>query len=148
MCDSKFKRALQQVMDEEIAEFHRLAEECDHVFSEKFEKKMQKLIKRTRKPYYSLINTGFKRAACIIVVIMTCFGGLMNVEAVRDSFKNFRLFTNDDDMTKININGNAGFPTSIEEIYVITYNLLDYEIIYKWRISRNGYRKKCFFGTS
>lgn len=127
--ESKLVRALRQVMEDECEMYRIKAEQSEHVFSERFEKKMQKLIRRTKKPYYPLVNTGFKRVACVMIAIMTCFGGLMNVEAVRESFKNLMLFTNDDDMTKIHVNGNAGFPTTIEEIYVITYSLIGYDLM-------------------
>jgi len=57
-------------------------------FSEKFEQKMQKLIKRRRKPTYYLFNTTLKKVACIAVSIIIAFSGvLLSVDALRQSVK-------------------------------------------------------------
>lgn len=48
----------------------------DDEFSEKFKKRMEKLIRRWEKPYYILINTAAKRVACIIVCMIVAISAL------------------------------------------------------------------------
>ena len=45
-------------------------------FSEKFKRRMKKLIKRWGKSYYILINTAAKRAACVIIGIIIALSAL------------------------------------------------------------------------
>lgn len=57
-------------------------------FSEEFEQKMQKLIKRRRKPTYYLFNTTLKKVACIAISIIIAFSGvLLSVDAIRQTVK-------------------------------------------------------------
>lgn len=59
-------------------------------FSEEFEEKMQRLIRRQRKPYYRLINTAAKRVACIIAALLIAAAGtVLSVDALREGVKNF-----------------------------------------------------------
>lgn len=66
-------------------------EKCDEaasapapVFSEKFEKKMQNLIKWQKRPVWNFINTAGKRAAVILVVLGVCIAASMSIKAVRE----------------------------------------------------------------
>lgn len=55
-------------------------------FTDKFENKMQKLIKTEKKPYYIMINTVGKRVACIIIAVLVSFTAMMSIEAIRRPF--------------------------------------------------------------
>jgi len=59
-------------------------------FSSAFKKKMQKLIRVQRKPYYTFVNTVGKRIAVIaIIVIMAMSGTVLSVKALRNPIVNF-----------------------------------------------------------
>lgn len=58
-------------------------------FSEKFERKMDKLIRRRNKPYFNLICTGGRRAACIVAAIIILSASSLSVEAVREVVHDF-----------------------------------------------------------
>ena len=44
----------------------------NYEFSQKFERFMQRLIRRQRKPYYNCIDTVAKRVACYVIIFITC----------------------------------------------------------------------------
>ena len=103
-----------------------------HVFSEKHNKKMAKLIKRQRKPYFKLICTTGRRVACIIVAIVAIAASTLSVKAVREAIFNFitKIFS---DHTVVTVeSGTAeGYPETIEEEYYISdlpegFELIDY----------------------
>ena len=102
------------------------------VFSEKHKKKMGKLIKRQRKPYFKLICTTGRRAACIIVAIVVITASTLSVKAVREAIFNFitKIFS---DHTVVTVeSGTAeGYPETIEDEYYIFdlpegFELIDY----------------------
>lgn len=131
MTDSEFKQAISEALCEEyvssIPEHN-----SDHVFSEPFNKSMEKLIKRQRKPYYKIINTAGKRAACIAAAaFIVSFSTVMSVDALRDALKNF--FIKDLSIySEISyIDNEMSAPDTIESIYSITYDLSGYEIDYE-----------------
>lgn len=74
-----------------------LPEENDsntHVFSSKFEQKMQKLIKQQKHFYFKYINSVSKRVACIILIIcISMFATVFSVKALREPFINFIVET-------------------------------------------------------
>ena len=92
-----------------------------HVFSEQHKKKMAKLIKRQRKPYFKLICTTGRRVACIIVAIVAIAASTLSVKAVREAIFNFitKIFS---DHTVVTVeSGTAeGYPETIEEEYYIS----------------------------
>jgi len=106
-----------------------------HVFSERFENKMKKLVKFTEKPYFRFVNTFAKRAAVFIVVIMISLSAAFSVKAIREpvikffievyeKFTHVVFQTDADEALSGNVeenpNGNnvsEGFPDTIEDIY-------------------------------
>ncbi len=59
-----------------------------HEFSKEFEEKMQKLIKKRKRPTYYLFNTTMKKVACIAVAVIIAFSGvLLSADALRQSVK-------------------------------------------------------------
>lgn len=64
-------------------------------FTEKFEKKMQKLIKSQKKPYYNMTNSVGKRFACVIAAVIILFTMMMSVSAIREPFIKFIVETFD-----------------------------------------------------
>ena len=89
MNNTQFKRAISEALTREY-ELSVPAHNNDYKFSDKFTRKMNKLIGRQRKPYYQMINTASKRVACIFIVIfIAAFTTIMSVSALRNAFKDF-----------------------------------------------------------
>lgn len=132
MTDSEFKQAISEALCEEYVK--SIPEHnSDHIFSDSFNKKMEKLIKRQKKPYYKIINTAGKRAACIAVAaLILSFSTVMGVDALRNAFKNFiiKIFSTYSEISYVE-ESDVSSPDTIESIYSITYDLSDYEIDYE-----------------
>ncbi len=145
MADKKFKRAIFEVLTQEYNSVIPPASE--HTFSPEFERKMQKLISRREKPYYMLINTVVKRVACIILaVIIISTMTVVNVEALRNAFRDFfvNIF---EKFSIVQSADNDNFPETIEDIYEITYDLcgftkevwVDTDLDRRTRYTKDGY---------
>ena len=93
--------------------------------SEKFERKMDKLIRRRNKPYFNLICTGGRRAACIAAVVIILSASSLSVEAVREAVHDF-FMSIFEDHTAVSVNSDTekDYQATIEEEYAIS-NLPD-----------------------
>ncbi len=89
MTKAEFITALREAVSSEFAHIPCNENEIDIILSDRFKRKMEKLIKAQRKPYYALINTAAKRVAIIIVAIITLFTASLSVEAIRTPVINF-----------------------------------------------------------
>lgn len=130
MAENNFEKALYDALS---SEYETAMQDVDneHKFSPKFEKKMKKLINRRNKPYYRMINTVGKRVACAAVMILVSSSVMiMNVDALKNAFSNFFVSTYEKFSIVQPIEDDT-VPTTLEEIYAITYNLDDFEIIYE-----------------
>ena len=121
-CDNTFLQALEAVYDERFNEqMSSLNDSEQHAFSKKHEKKMAKLIKRQRKPYFNLICTAGRRAACIIVAIVIFSASALSVKAVREAV--FKFITNifsDHNVVEIENDPDISCPETIQEEYYIS----------------------------
>lgn len=91
-----------------------------HIFSDNYNRKMDKLLKFSRKPYFNFVNTVGKRAAVIIITLITALSiTTFSVKALREpvvdfiisvyeKFSNILFHTNE---------AENSFPTTIEEFY-------------------------------
>lgn len=114
--------ALQELFDEQTLEFLQDIDRSEpHIFSQRHDKKMQKLFKRQRKPYFKLISTAGRRAACIALAIVMLSASAMSVKAVRETFFAFvtSVFS-DHQVISTDTDSNGGYPKTIEEQYRIT----------------------------
>jgi len=95
--------------------------EANHTFSNKHDKKMQKLIKQQRKPYYKLISTAGRRAACIIVAVIVMSASAMSVKAIREAVFDFiKSIFSDHTVVSTESGTDKGYPEQIEEEYYIS----------------------------
>lgn len=119
---SLYLEALQKVFNEEFEkDMNELDQIEDHVFSVKHEKKMVKLIKRQKKPYFKLICTGGRRAACIIAAIILLSASALSVEAVRKAIFDFIIsIFSDHNVITVEEGTDSGYPETIEEEYYIS----------------------------
>ena len=101
--------AMQELFDEQTVELLQDIDRSEpHIFSRRHEKKMQKLFKRQRKPYFKLISTTGRRAACVFAAIVVLSASAMSVKAVRKTFFDFiviaDIFYRNSDMIKVCLN--------------------------------------------
>lgn len=123
MQNSKFKRALAEAL---IPGYEASIPQMEeHIFSKKFERRMKKLINRRRKPYYKLINKTWKRAVCAVTAAAVSMTIVMQVEAVRSLFKDFFAYIYEKFSVLQSVDS-TNAPETIEDVYVITYDLSDY----------------------
>lgn len=136
MANEKFKKALSDALIPEYNAVMRDADDTPHEFSPEFEKRMKKLIKRRNKPYFNLINTVGKRAACIAVIILAAsFVTIMSVEAFRNAVADFFIGIVSEKNPSISeilsADKTGTAPQTIEDFYDITYNLPEYEVLHE-----------------
>lgn len=130
MNDSKFKKALFDALSPEYEKILSEQKE-EHDFSSKFNKDMQKLVKRRKKTYYKLINTFGKRVACVAVIFFIASSiTVMSVDAFRNTVANFFVDVYEKFST-VQPEEKNNAPTTIEDIYEITYDLSEYTIDYE-----------------
>ena len=127
MTEKEYKQCIAQALCPEYEEL--LSEETvEHTFSPEFEGQMDKLIKRRRKPYYSIINTVGKRVAVIILAFfIVSFTTVMSVEALRKPFLKFitNMFSTHSEI-KSDSDDSKEYPKTIESKYGITKGIEDY----------------------
>ena len=131
MYDDNFRKAL---FDALTPEYKQILDDASdtHEFSVEFERKMQKLIKRRNKPYYKIINTVGKRVACIVVIVLLASSvTVLSVDALRNAVADFFVNIYEKFSTVQSVNEDKTAPTTIEDIYAITYDLSDYDVIYE-----------------
>jgi len=119
----QFKQAL---FDVQAAECDRLEAEFalePVAFSQKFERKMERLLRAQRKPYYPLVNTSLKRAVlaaviALIILITTVF----SVSALRESVIRFFVEVREKfSQVFFNQQEEEVFPSTLEIYYVPTW---------------------------
>jgi hypothetical protein len=99
------------------------AELCEpHVFSDEFNRKMEKLLRFSRKPYFRFVNTAGKRVAVFVLAIITALTlTTFSVEAFRKPFINFVISVYEK-FTGVEYQSEgeeiADFPSEIEEIFM------------------------------
>lgn len=127
MSDDNFRKALSDALTTYYETSIPYIEE--HDFSPEFDKKMEKLINRRKKPYFKMINTMSKKVACVAGVFLIASSvTIMSVDALRNRIAD--LFVKQSkDHSIIRYEGNDISPSSIEDIYEITYDLSGFEVI-------------------
>lgn len=115
-------QAIQEVFNERFDdEMKELESEEPHIFSEKHNKKMAKLIKDQKKPYFMLICTTGRRVACIIATIIILSASALSVKAIREAIFDFIMKAFSDHTVVTTESGtDVGYPETIEEEYYIS----------------------------
>lgn len=87
--ESEFDRAFREAVSSEFKDVPLNEEEIDYTFSHKFNKKMDKLICSEKKSYWRFVNTAYKKAILVAVIIAIMLSCVLSVSAVRKSIINF-----------------------------------------------------------
>lgn len=80
--NEKFLKALEDAMNKDCESTINSLPEDKPEFSSEFESEMNRLIKRHSRPYYTLISTFGRRAACIAVAFAITCGSMVGVKAL------------------------------------------------------------------
>lgn len=86
---AEFKKAFREVVSSEFSHIPKNENEIEYEFSERFNKRMAKLINSQKKSYYRLINTAAKRVAVIFILVLTMFTAAFSVKAIREPIIEF-----------------------------------------------------------
>lgn len=113
-------KALGEIFEPQIDEFMQTVElKPNYIFSDKYKRKINKLIKRREKPYFKLICTTGRRIVCTAAAIIIILASSLSVEAVREAIHDF-LMNIFKGHTAVSVSGTIeDYPTVIEEEYEI-----------------------------
>ncbi|MBR1764392.1 MAG: DUF4367 domain-containing protein [Ruminococcus sp.] len=114
MTETRLSEAVLAALTEEYsAELYAQHEE--QAFSPRFEKKMNSLVKRRRKPFYPLISTALRRVACLLVILGTgLLLGFKGAVYAIDKFSDDFYFAESEGRLTVFSNKAEGAPTTIE----------------------------------
>lgn len=117
---SILSKALGEVFEPQIDEFMQTVElKPNFIFSDKYRRKIKKLIKRREKPYFKLICTTGRRIVCTAAAVIIILASSLSVEAVREAIHDF-LMNIFKGHTAVSVSGTIeDYPTFIEEEYEI-----------------------------
>lgn len=128
MTEKEYKQCLAQALCPAYEAM--LPDSCEeHTFSAGFERQMDKLIRRRRKPYYLIVNTLGKRIAVIAAALfIVSFTTVMSVGALRKPFINFvtNIFSSNSQISS-DPEDSKEYPKTIESRYCITKGIDGYE---------------------
>ena len=95
-------------------------EDIDWTPSPRFERKINRLIKNSRKSYWPLINTPLKKVAVAAMVIIMLFGFTMTVKAAREAVVDY-IITVYEKYTAFSFDVRGlDVPKTIEQKYMVT----------------------------
>lgn len=130
--NSRLREAIEKAVIIPEGQELTVAQETDHIFSDRFNMRSEKLIKRQNRSYYPLICTSARRAACIIVAFLAIsITTVLSVEALRKPF--FDLISNiftDHTEISIELDQSTDVPDKIIDRYEIGYDLTGYNVSY------------------
>ena len=123
MKNKEFEMMLIDVIREYGANYIELPEgkyDKPHEFSARFEKKMQRLIRKERQFYFPLVKTPIRRAVTVILTLIAVLTAtVMSVGALREPFVHFimEIF---DTHTRVQSLDYENVPMFIDTLYEIT----------------------------
>lgn len=85
----EFNTAFRQVASAEFAHVPANEKSIDYIFSPDFERRMERLIHRQKKPYYRFVNTAAKRVAVIFLLCAVLLASACSVKAIREPIIEF-----------------------------------------------------------
>ncbi len=89
MSTAKLKNAFREAASSEFSVIPLDENSIHYAFSERFQKKMEKLIQSRKKSYWRFVNTKPKKAAIIGAILMTLLSTACGVKAIREPIVEF-----------------------------------------------------------
>ena len=126
---AEIKNAFRESISNEFIAIPRDETQIDYVFSNKFEKRMAKLVKSEKKKLWPMYNTAYKRVALIVAILMFMFITACSVPAVREGIVNFvtEIFSNHNEHSY-----SGDVTTIIETEYYASYIPDGFEETERW----------------
>ena len=123
LTDEMIKDALYLYYREKIEEEYPDEVTREYDFDAKHERKMQKLLRMHKKPYYKMINTVGKRVAIIILTVLVLLStATFSVKALREPVVRFIITTYEKFSSLVfGSEGVEDIPKEIEEFFEPTY---------------------------
>ncbi len=87
--ENQFKQAFREAVSSEFSHIPSDENAIDIVLSERFTRKMEKLINAQKKSYYAFVNTAAKRAAIVFAILLTMLTTACSVKTIREPILNF-----------------------------------------------------------
>lgn len=87
----EFKMALREAAMKDFESVPKSESEIPYVFSPSFEKKMEKLLRNEKRVFWRFVNTAYKRAAVIILIIAMVFASALSIDAIREPIFDFAV---------------------------------------------------------
>ncbi len=85
----EFNLAFREAFSTEFSHIPYNEDEIDITLSDRFIRRMDKLISAQKKPYYKLVSTAAKRAAIILVALLAVFTAACSVKSIREPILKF-----------------------------------------------------------
>ena len=132
MSKSDFMTELEKMFEKDCDELSKL-DIPQYEVSDEFKKKMERLIKYQRKPYFRLICTAGRRAACIIAAVIILSVSSLSATGAYKTIYNFLVNTfSDHNHVHYNSGDSDDYPKTIEKEYLIAdmpeeFVLTDYD---------------------
>lgn len=79
-----FQNALREVVSSQFSHIPTSEDSINFEFSEKFIKRMERLIRSQKKAYWKFVNTASKRVAVLLIVLLTMITSALSVKAIRE----------------------------------------------------------------
>lgn len=122
MTENQFEELLKRSIKTYGAGYIEIPEEMwkPHTFSKKFERRMQRLIRREQSFYFPLVRTPLRRVITILVTALVALTVMaMSVSAIRNAVIGF-ISDVFDTHTEVWVDSDEQAPETLEELYEIT----------------------------
>lgn len=119
--DRLFLQALEEVYDERFdARMLSLGDE-EHVFGERHNKKLRRIIRRFGQPRFTIVSTRKRIAVIILAAVLLLTACTYVPKVVRRVIEDFTMLTKHDGFTVLTLRSTSceGYPEAIEEVYDI-----------------------------
>ena len=89
MTKTELKNAFREAVSYDFKDVPQDDTLIKHEFSQKFERKMQKLIKKEESVFWHFVNTSYKRIAVLVLVFMMLFTTACSIESIKEPVLRF-----------------------------------------------------------
>lgn len=111
-------KALSDVYSDKTEEYLNSLSDDGYEYSEKYNRKIRKIIKMQRRPYFTFLSTALKYGVCAAVSIIVFTGSIITVSAFCEPLHDFIVNIFSDNL-KVTVGDIGNAPTEITEYYEI-----------------------------
>lgn len=111
-------KALSDVYSEKTEEYLNSLSDDGYEYSEKYNRKIRKIIKRQHRPYCTFLSNALKYGVCAVVSIIVFTGSIITISAFCEPLHDFIVNIFSDNL-KVTVSDIGNAPTEITEYYEI-----------------------------